>query len=273
MLTSPARAIRRFPQPLARIIGSIPTGLDNTRHSLALAIHPPHADTAAMHLRLKPGPARAARQSRIAPRSDIIPAAVVSNYDDGLGLAFGPADLWTFYDETPLLDAGINGGAGGCVAVVEDTDYYTPSVALFDTKLLAACLQASPACSRTAPTRAAPATRSRPCSISNGRMRSHQALPSTFTSAIPRPRLDRSPGRRASAGSRPTTTAAPSASATAFAASPPPSTPASSIRSSPRPPPRVSRCSSRAVTRAPPISCSITRATPASSYPRATSAN
>ena len=35
---------------------------------------------------------------------------------------FGPADLYTFYDETPLLNGGINGAGADCVAVVEDSD-------------------------------------------------------------------------------------------------------------------------------------------------------
>jgi subtilase family serine protease len=60
-------------------------------------------------------------------------STALADYSSGsLGLAFGPADLWTFYDETSLLDSGLDGGAGDCVAVAEDTDYYSPSVTLFD---------------------------------------------------------------------------------------------------------------------------------------------
>ena len=46
------------------------------------------------------------------------PATVVG----GGAPAFGPADLYTFYDETPLLNGGINGAGADCVAVVEDSD-------------------------------------------------------------------------------------------------------------------------------------------------------
>ncbi len=48
------------------------------------------------------------------------PAAIVN----GTGPAFGPADIYIFYDETPLLDAvpAIDGSGIGCVAVVEDSD-------------------------------------------------------------------------------------------------------------------------------------------------------
>ncbi len=46
------------------------------------------------------------------------PATVIG----GGAPAFGPADLHTFYDETPLLNGGINGAGADCVAVVEDSD-------------------------------------------------------------------------------------------------------------------------------------------------------
>lgn len=38
-----------------------------------------------------------------------------------LGPAFGPEDLYTFYDETPLLNGGITGAGKKCVAMVEDS--------------------------------------------------------------------------------------------------------------------------------------------------------
>jgi subtilase family serine protease len=48
--------------------------------------------------------------------------------------AFGPIDIQTFYDETPLLSDGINGGKGSdCIAVIEDSDYKASAVTLFDT--------------------------------------------------------------------------------------------------------------------------------------------
>ncbi len=53
---------------------------------------------------------------------------------NGYSPAFGPADIQTFYDETPLLNAGINGGNGqDCVALVEDSNYVQGAVDLFDT--------------------------------------------------------------------------------------------------------------------------------------------
>ncbi len=35
---------------------------------------------------------------------------------------FSPADLYSFYDESPLFSAGANGGGGGCIAIVGDSD-------------------------------------------------------------------------------------------------------------------------------------------------------
>ncbi len=53
---------------------------------------------------------------------------------DGFSPAFGPADIQSFYDETPLLNAGVNGGSGAdCIALVEDSDYERDAIDLFDT--------------------------------------------------------------------------------------------------------------------------------------------
>ncbi len=57
------------------------------------------------------------------------PAAV----DGGLGPTFGPLDLQTFYDETPLLAGGTTGG-GDCVAVVGDSDFLASAITLFNSQ-------------------------------------------------------------------------------------------------------------------------------------------
>ena len=46
-------------------------------------------------------------------------------YDNGLG--FGPADVYTFYDDNGALD-----GSGQCIGLVEDSDWIDSAVALFD---------------------------------------------------------------------------------------------------------------------------------------------
>ena len=43
-----------------------------------------------------------------------------------------PRDLYTFYDETPLLTAGTNGGGGNCIALPEVSDFNDTSVSGFD---------------------------------------------------------------------------------------------------------------------------------------------
>ena len=45
--------------------------------------------------------------------------------------AFAPSDLYTFYDETPVLNSGTN-GAGDCIAIVGDSDYLASAVSLFN---------------------------------------------------------------------------------------------------------------------------------------------
>ena len=45
--------------------------------------------------------------------------------------AFAPSDLYTFYDETPVLNSGID-GAGDCIAIVGDSDYLPSAVSLFN---------------------------------------------------------------------------------------------------------------------------------------------
>jgi len=48
--------------------------------------------------------------------------------------AFAPADLAAFYDESTLLNDGIDGGGGDCIAVVGDSDYLDAAVSTFDTQ-------------------------------------------------------------------------------------------------------------------------------------------
>ncbi len=49
------------------------------------------------------------------------------------GTAFGPVDVQTFYDETPLLSAGNTGSPSpDCIALDEDSDYLPSAVTLYD---------------------------------------------------------------------------------------------------------------------------------------------
>lgn len=120
----------QIPAQFAGVIGSI-EGLDNIHHSLALGLRPHFSSgtRAATFLEQRNPMLRAGVPMHIAT---LMPAAVV-DYSGGLGLAFGPSDLWTFYDEASLLNGGTDGSGGDCVAIIEDTDYLSSAVSLFDT--------------------------------------------------------------------------------------------------------------------------------------------
>jgi Pro-kumamolisin, activation domain/Abnormal spindle-like microcephaly-assoc'd, ASPM-SPD-2-Hydin len=97
----------QIPARFAGVIESI-AGLDNTVHTAALAIKSRQSDTSA-----------------------IAGVSATPNYNDGRGNFFGPSDLYTFYDETPLFSGGTDGGGGDCIAVIEDSDYLDSAVTLF----------------------------------------------------------------------------------------------------------------------------------------------
>ena len=124
----------QIPARLAAVIGSV-EGLDNMRHSQAFAPRLPQGG--GLPTPFAPAPAASvALVSDPAGRStwpgSIELAAVVPEYNGGYGAAFGPSDFWTFYDETPVLNVGTNGGSGDCLAVIEDSDYIDSAVTLFD---------------------------------------------------------------------------------------------------------------------------------------------
>jgi pseudomonalisin len=100
-ITDPA-----VPVDLAPLIESI-HGLDNMLHSMP-SVH------------------------RIANRGSNAesPAAIV----DGRGPAFGPADIYAFYDEIPLLNLNIDGRNGGCLAVIEDSNIDLPAADAFNSQ-------------------------------------------------------------------------------------------------------------------------------------------
>ena len=120
------------PARFAGIIARI-EGLDNLRRFVPLIQRHRQKDRAPVHRELSPLEIVSWANgsfTREPPFKLWAPNVVV----DGYSPAFGPADIQTFYDETPLLNAGINGGNGkDCVAVVEDSNYTQAAVELFDT--------------------------------------------------------------------------------------------------------------------------------------------
>jgi len=94
------------PAELAPMVESI-HGLDNLLHSKPLV-----------------------RQVAKPVSSASSPASVVNN----AGPAFGPPDIYSFYDETPLLASNIDGSGNGCIAVVEDSNIDQPAADAFTTQ-------------------------------------------------------------------------------------------------------------------------------------------
>src|SRR5262249_22881835 len=67
-------------------------------------------------------------------RNNLVTAAVKVSPQatEGGTIAFGPKDLWTFYDETGLNSAGITGAGANCIALAETADSDDAAVALFN---------------------------------------------------------------------------------------------------------------------------------------------
>ncbi len=66
------------------------------------------------------------------PRPERSGPGVLPSYENQFGVAFGPSDFYTFYDENSLLNYGIDGSGGGCFAVVEDSDFSDAAVSAFN---------------------------------------------------------------------------------------------------------------------------------------------
>lgn len=117
----------KIPLRFAGIIGSV-LGLDNTLRVDPAGYQPGHtfrsipSDSASFAFRRPPTALRAT-----APLPRATPA-----YTFGSGTGFAPADLQTFYDESPLLEANVTGAGVDCIALIENSDYLDAAVTDFD---------------------------------------------------------------------------------------------------------------------------------------------
>ena len=123
-----------IPAKFAEVIGSI-EGLDNFRHSKPLLHRAldgqsplPSAVSEVPELRLAESFEQMHEDPSL-PGLSPVPETIV-----GRTRAFAPSDIRTFYDETPLLNNGINGAGGDCIAVVGDSDYLDAAVSGFDSQ-------------------------------------------------------------------------------------------------------------------------------------------
>ncbi len=123
----------KIPTQFSGMVASV-EGLDNLRHSFALA-------TGVKNLRrVSPRVSRGTRAlstssafAKSQPDRIMRTALSIPDFDSGSGLAFGPGDLATFYDQNPLISGGTTGGGGDCLAFIEDSDYLSAAVTMFDT--------------------------------------------------------------------------------------------------------------------------------------------
>ncbi len=120
------------PAQFAGIISHI-HGLDNMQAETPL-IHkaPPHSG--AKSSRANPANPELLRLAAF-PYTGIGTAAMPvasPQFEEGGIVAFGVHDLYVFYDEASLASAGIGGGNGDCIALIEDSNYLSSAVDLFD---------------------------------------------------------------------------------------------------------------------------------------------
>jgi len=121
------------PTRFAGVIAHI-EGLDNLRHYLPLI----RVDRSRRKLRLvkraQPLTSASFVEGSVSRKrsSDLQPDYAT----DGFTPAFAPSDMYTFYDENPVLNANINGQGPDCIALIEDSDYAIDAVNIFDDTFL-----------------------------------------------------------------------------------------------------------------------------------------
>jgi|SRR5580704_13101334 subtilase family serine protease len=160
-ITDPA-----IPSRFSGVITTV-SGLDNFLHSKAASHFLPISRlTSAAASGLSAGPL-AFDSGPPLPMPQRGAISSVPDVNVGGTIAFGPSDVYSFYNETPLLNSGINGGGGGCIAVVGDSNYTHSAVDLFNSTF------SLPASSITTVkvNGWSTAMNSRRCSILNGPMR------------------------------------------------------------------------------------------------------
>src|SRR5713101_5236144 len=118
-----------IPSQFASVIGSV-DGLDNMRHSQPVTMYPPSARHTASPMSTLF--TRSGKVDTVSWTSSLEPALIPAYATSGQPVGFGPQDLYTFYNETPLVTAGTNGGGGNCIALLEISNYNDTSVSGFD---------------------------------------------------------------------------------------------------------------------------------------------
>jgi hypothetical protein len=118
-----------IPAPLAGVIGGI-RGLNNFLRAFPLS----RMKSSIVPTKSSPlagGPLTFFDQGPELPQPSMTQPEFI--FEGILGPNFGPPDMYSFYDETPLISSGITGAGGDCVAIVGDSDYTHSALPLFNT--------------------------------------------------------------------------------------------------------------------------------------------
>jgi subtilase family serine protease len=123
------------PAEYAPLVGSI-TGLNNLHGSKALNAPESHKTSVpAPHSRLNSTEPAAATSASSSPTNQLLLALAeppVPEITLGASTRLGVGDFYTFYDETPLKNAGITGT--GCIAIVGDSDFRPGPISAFNSQ-------------------------------------------------------------------------------------------------------------------------------------------
>jgi pseudomonalisin len=120
----------QIPSQFVGIIGAI-DGLDNMRRAIP-ASHSIAPNSSAMPIEGIQKPLELATNLDLSSRLPALPSVARPDVTIGSTTAFAPSDLYTFYDENPLLKGGVNGSGGLCIAIVGTSDFSTAAVSFFN---------------------------------------------------------------------------------------------------------------------------------------------
>jgi pseudomonalisin len=110
-----------IPAQLSGVISSI-SGLDNFRHAVPASVSPMPAESADATVTQAPA---------LLDQGPAVPNRTVPAVTRGAVTAFGPSDFRSFYNETPLISAGVT-GTGDCLAIVGTSNFTPSAINLFN---------------------------------------------------------------------------------------------------------------------------------------------
>src|SRR5208282_3220262 len=123
-----------LPAEYASLVGNI-TGLHNL-----MRIVPLHGTTMSAPMRASSGPSTGLEGLGLRDEPEQLAYSLPSEtpaFRSGGSVSFAPADAYTFYDETPLINLGITGSTGSdCIAIYGDSDVTSNPLNQFTTAFM-----------------------------------------------------------------------------------------------------------------------------------------